>query len=479
MNGPAAAHEEPPAPRLGVQIGAQGSGRLIALALNMATFAVILSALDPTEYGRAALALTLAYILGTAAAFGIDPTVFRGISVGEVDGRVLAAAFVLRLTLTTLVGGAAVLVVLALPDSPMRTPLLVAFAAMPVGALVTLQQVLRARVRLVPFAIADVVGSALALAIVITLSARGLRPVDVVLSTVVPNLVVYLALAVPACRALRPRLVVRTLGADARGILRRSRMLAVGDATVVTYYRADVVALGATTGGAALGVYAAVYRFVDIAMYAQTIVIGAFFPRLARAWSDPAALRALLVRVGGLLLGLATIAFVTVVTLGPAVIDLFGDGAYGDTTVLVAILMTVTAVMFVNRLLIQTLIAGGHGGRQAVCWVGGLTGAALAFPLSALFAERGAGVAMLIGELLILGIAGTQLKLLGALPRPRPPGPVTVAFAAAAAVALAIAFLPDAARIPGGALLALATFGVLLLSVRSRSAIGGVDDGVG
>jgi len=444
----------------------------------MATFAVILSALSPTEYGRAALAVTLAYILGTAAAFGIDPTVFRGLSVGEVDGHGLGAAFVLRLALASAVGLVAVGVVLALPDSPMRTPLLVAFAAMPVGALVTLQQVLRARVRLVPFAIADVAGSVIALGLVIVFSLRGMEPVDVVLATVLPNLVVYLGLAVPACRALRPRVAWRRFAGDARAILRRSRMIAVGDATVVTYYRADVVALGATTGGAALGVYAAVYRFVDIAMYAQTIVIGAFFPRIARAWSDPAALRATLVQVGGLLLALATIAFITVVTLGPAVIELFGGDSYGDTTVLVVILMTVTALMFLNRLLIQTLIAGGFGGRQAVCWVGGLTGAGLAFPLSALYAERGAGVAMLIGEVLVLGIAAVQLRRLGALPRPPAPGPRAIAFAAAAVAALVAAYLPDTARLPAGVVLTLGTAAVLLLGLRSGGGLRGVDDPV-
>ncbi len=457
--------------RLGTQLGLQGLGRLIALCLNMATFAVILSGLTPAEYGSAAFAITLAEVAGTVAAFGIDKSVFRDLSIGTMDGRRLGAAFLLRLGLAAGVGCLAILVVLALPDSSTRGPMILAFAAMPIACLVTLQQVLRAHVRLIPFAIADVAGSALALAFVIAFSLRGLSAVDVVASSVLPNLIVWLALAVVACRQLRPRFTPTGFGHDARGLFQRSRMFGVGDVTVVAYYRADVVALGITTGGSALGVYAAAYRFVDIAMYGQSIVIGAFFPRIARAWSDLASLRRLLSQIGGFLLALATIAFVSVVTLGPWVIEAFGGSSYGDITVLVAILMTATAVMFINRLLIQALIAGGYGARQVLCWMGGLTGAALAFPLSAFFGARGTGVAVLIGETLILGIAVRQLGSLGALPRISLPRADAAILGAAVAAALVAATLPDPARLVAGALLALATGSALLLKLRRRGLV--------
>ena len=456
-----------------MQVGLQGLGRLIALVLNMVTFAVILSGLTPAGYGTAALALTLTEGAGTVAAFGIDKAVFRALSVDELDGRGLGAAVLVRIAFAASVGLLAIGLVLLLPDGALRTPLVVALAAMPIAALITVQQVLRARVRLVPFAIADVTGSALTLGLVVAFSMGGLRPVEVVLGTVLSNLVVWLALAVVASRELRPRFAPGRLRADVRGLLRRSRMLGVGDATVVAYYRADVIALGATTGGAALGIYAAAYRFVDIAMYAQAIVIGAFFPRIARAWSDPVALRALLREVSGFLLALAVIAFVTVVTLGPAVIEAFGGSSYGDITGLVSILMTVTAVMFVNRLLIQALIAGGFAGRQAVCWLGGVAGALLAFPLSAFFAERGAGTAMLIGELLILAIAARQLGALGALPPPVMPGAGFVAFVFFVGAALVAAVLPDAVRLPLGVAIALLTTAGFLVRVRRRGALVG------
>lgn len=461
----------PRAERLGPQLGVQGLGRLVALCLNLVTFAVILGGLSPAEYGSAAFAITMAEIAGTVAAFGVDKLVFRDLSVGTMDGAGLGTAVAVRFGLAAAVAVPAILVVLALADSAVRAPLIVAFAAMPISCLVTLQQVLKARVRLVPFAIADVAGSVLTLALVVAFSLPGLRPVDVVLSTVLANAIVWLALAVVAGRQLAPRLSAARFAPDARRLLRGSRMLGVGDVTVVAYYRADVVALGVTTGGAALGLYAAAYRFVDVAMYAQSIVINAFFPRLARAWSDPAAVALLIKEIGGFLLVLATIAFVSVVTLGPAVIDAFGGSAYGDITVLVAILMAATAVMFVNRLLIQALIAGRHGARQALCWVGGLTGAALAFPLTWLFAEWGAGVSVLIGELLILGIAAWLVRGLGALPRLSRPGLDGAALVAAAAAALVAASLPDPARLVAGALITLATTVGLLLKVRRRGVL--------
>lgn len=468
MTSPADPRDSGPSERLGLQIGLQGLGRLAALCLNMATFALILGGLSPAEYGSAALALTLADVVGTVAAFGLDTAVFRNLSVREMDGWGFGAAVLLRLGLAVVAGVLAILVVLMLPDSPMRLPMIVAFATMPLAALVTLQQVLRARVRLIPFAVSDVVSSLLALALIIGFTAQGLDAVDVVLATVLSNFIVWVALAVISWRELRPRVDLGRFLGDARTLLVRSRMLAVGDATVVTYYRADVVALGVTTGGSSLGIYAAAYRFVDIAMYAQSIVIGAFFPRIARAWSEPAALRSLLHEVGGFLLALATVAFIAVVTLGPAVIELFGGESYGDITVLVIILMTVTAVMFLNRLLIQALVAGGFAAKQAACWVGGLIGAALAFPLSALMAERGAGVAMLIGEVLILAIALHQLRRLGAVSRGILPGLDGAILLAAAAAAVVAAGLPDSARLPAGLLLSSVVLGGTLLRIRRR-----------
>ena len=454
--------------RLGLQIGLQGLGRLAALCLNMATFALILGGLSPAEYGSAALALTLADVVGTVAAFGLDTTVFRSLSVREMDGGGFGAAVLLRLGLAAVAGALAILVVLMLPDSPLRLPMIVAFASMPLAALVTMQQVLRARVRLIPFAISDVASSLLALAFIVGFTAYGLDAVDVVMSTVLSNAIVWVALALISWRELRPRVDPGRFIHDAWDLLVRSRMLAVGDATVVAYYRADVVALGVTTGGASLGIYAAAYRFVNIAMYAQSIVIGAFFPRIARAWADPAELRALLREVGGFLLALATIAFIAVVTLGPAVIELFGGESYGDITVLVVILMTVTAVMFVNRLLIQTLVAGGFAARQAACWTGGLIGAALAFPLSALMAERGAGLAMLIGEALILAIALHQLRGLDAVGSRTRFGLDGIVLAGAAAAGVFVAGLPNSARLPAGLLLSLVLLGATLLRVRRR-----------
>lgn len=451
-------------------MGFQGVGRIVALCLNLITFAVILGALAPAEYGAAALALAIAEIAATVVSLGIDTAVFRGLSVGDIDGAGLGTAAAVKLVLNAAAATIGVLVVLALPDSSARLPLIVAFAWMPTAALLTFQQVLRARVRLLPFGIADVVSSALALAFLLLLSIGGLEAVDVVICTVASNTVVWVALAVVAARDLPPRLPLAGMGSRVRHLIRQSRMLGVGDATVVTYYRADVVALGVTSGGSAVGLYAAAYRFVDIAMYVQTIVIGAFFPRIARSWGDRAALRALLTDLGALLLALATIVFIAVVTLGPTIIELFGGQAYGDVTVLVTLLMAATAAMFLNRLLIQTLVAGGHAARQALCWIGGLVGAVLAFPLSSLYAENGAGIAVLIGEVLILVIAATQLRGFRALPTSPPRGAVLAVVLVAAATAVAI-LVPDPGRALVGIGLAAAAAGTLAIAIRRRTAM--------
>jgi O-antigen/teichoic acid export membrane protein len=460
--------------RVSAQAGVQGMGRVAALAINLATFALLLHQLDPTAYGQMTLALTISYVAGTLSSLGVDTVVFRRVSVGAMDADDLGAALVVRALAGLAVTAAGTVVILLLDvGDGLRVALLIALVTLLLDPMLTLQQVLRAKVMLVPFAVADITSSGLLLALLLMLARDGLTAWEAVLATVVANWIVWAALSLLALRQMRPRFAHGGLGRRARGIVVEGRSLAVGDALVVAYYRADIFALGIMATGAAVGTYGAAYKFVDIAMYAQVIVIGAFFPSITRAWREdgPAAL---LHDLATVLIGLGALAFVIVVSVGPEIVTRFGGEAYGDTLALQAILMTAVIVMFANRLLVQALVAGGQGRRQVMCWAGGLVGGVLAFPFAAAWGPEGAATAVLVGEVGVLLLAWWHIGRAGAHPRPLP-GRITAVFLAAAALSLVTAALPGPGRVIGGlALAAVAAAALAHTAIGRRRLMGAV-----
>jgi O-antigen/teichoic acid export membrane protein len=388
------------------------------MALNLATFGLTLEALGAGGFGQVSLALAAAYVITTLAGFGLDQTIFRRLSLSPDDGVMLGTGFVLRIMTTWSAAFASMSVVAVLPLSPdTRWPIWAALSAVALGPATLLQQVLRSRVELVPLAVADVAGSVMSLLGILVLRATGLvSPVGVVLCTVVPNAVVWLSLAALAVRRVRPRF--RGWSHHARSLLREARPIAFGDAAVVGYYRADVLIVAAVAGTTAVGIYSAVYRLVDVAMYVQSTVIGAAFPMIARAWADGAdKVRPLLTILLGRLVELGAIAFLLAVAVGPPLLRALGGADFDEVDRVVVLLMAALVVMFVNRLTVQALVAGGFGRQQLVSWAGGVAGAAACVVLARTDGAAGAAAATLVGEILVLFISCAFLLRRGALGR--------------------------------------------------------------
>jgi O-antigen/teichoic acid export membrane protein len=395
------------------QAGTQLVGRALALTLNLGAFAVLVRYLPATGFGEYTLALTVAYIGSLLATFGLDVSLFRRLSLEPDDAVTLARTVVVRcgfavaVTVLVVAGGHA-----ATGGGPLFAAIAAATLTILIGPLQTMAQVLRARVQLLPFAIADVGGSAVTLTMLLLLSRDGLSALEAVVATVVPNALAATFLAALSVRRLAPGFRRAGLSvAGFRELLHRSRALGVADLVVVGYYRLDVLMLSALGGLAALGAYAVAYRFVDVAMYVQVIVIGAFFPSMARAWESGEGPQARIEDVAALLVPAGTAIYVVVISLGPDVLALVSPERYPDLGTLLPLLLAATVVMYVNRLLLQALIAGGRGGAQLRCWLVALATSLVAMPLGVVVAGAvGAAAATLVAELVLLGAAAHALR---------------------------------------------------------------------
>ena len=145
-------------------------------------------------------------------------------------------------------------------------------------------------------------------------------------------------------------------------------------------------------------------------MYAQAIVVSAFFPVIARGWSDKTSLTRTVGTPARLLLFAGTGGAIVGATTIPPLLDSLADGAYGNTPWVVLWLMITLPFIFLNRLAVQTLIAGKHASAQLLALASGFGGTAVALVLIPAFSAAGAAFGTLFSEVSIALIATLFLR---------------------------------------------------------------------
>ncbi|MBW3534818.1 MAG: oligosaccharide flippase family protein [Gemmatimonadetes bacterium] len=247
-----------------------------------------------------------------------------------------------------------------------------------------------------------------------------------------------------AWRAPRPRVV---------GLLIELVPFTLSTIALTAYYKIDVLLVEQWRGAAEAGVYAAAYKFVDVAQALALVVAMAVYPRLSRAAAEvldggaaePGADRAggaarrrwAATRVAELLL-LASVpaAGVLWLTRGPVVDLLFGQ-AYAASAGVVAILAPVLPLLALNALGAYILAAAERMGLVAAVFSGALVlnvglNAALVPGLGA----RGAALAMLASEsALAIAMLAALRRHASAAPSRRVVGAALLAAGAAAMMA--------------------------------------------
>lgn len=234
---------------------------------------------------------------------------------------------------------------------------------------------------------------------------------------------------------------------EVRRLLRSLVPFAAGFIALTAYYKVDILLVEAWRGEGSAGIYAAAYKFVDVAQALALVVATAVYPRLARRAAEvtdpgpgagmrPSALPerwAATRAVELFLLAAVPAAGVLWLVREPTVALLFGP-AYGDAAPVLAVLAPVLPLLAINALGTFILAAGRRMSVVAGLYIGAL---ALNLGLNAMLipslGARGAALAMLGSELALAAGILLALHRLAASTPGRRTGAVVLAAAAAPA----------------------------------------------
>jgi O-antigen/teichoic acid export membrane protein len=226
--------------------------------------------------------------------------------------------------------------------------------------------------------------------------------------------------------------------AEVRRLLAGLAPFAVAFLLLTAYYKVDILLLERWRGGGEAGVYAAAYRFVDVAQALSVVIASALYPRFSRLADRPG--RAAARSIELLLLAAVPAAATLWLLRVPVVSMLFGD-TYSSSAAALSLLAPALPLLALNSLATFGLAAAGRVRLVAVAYAAALVlNVALNAAWAPLLGAAGAARAMLVSEVLLA--AGLMLLISrpgGETLRARPLFAVaavaTIAFAIGSAIA--------------------------------------------
>ena len=435
----------------------QLAGKAAALGIAAVSLALLTRYLGPDDYGRYTLALMLTTVLGVLADVGLFTTVVRDISRSpERSEELVGNALTLRLLLSLAVIVLAAAVSLLLPyDEQTRIAVLLAGAPLMLGLLnSSLLTVLQARLRMDRAAVADVVGRAASLGLVLLVIALDLGFYAVIGAAAGGMLATLVVTFAFTRRLVRIRFLADT--AVWRRLLAASLPLGAALAINELYFRADAVIISIYRDVDEVGFYTLAYRILEITLAVGPIFLASVFPLLSSyAVGDHPRMKRAIQRAWDVFLIIGLPLAAGGALLAPQIIDLAGGEDFADAAEPLRILFAAGALAFVNGLFGYALIAIERQRNALWLNVAGLTfNVALNLALVPEYGIVAAAIVTVASEILILG--GSYLLMrrhLDFFPRPVLLLP---AIAATAAMSLLLWLLED------GSLFVLAPLGALV-----------------
>lgn len=384
--------------------------QLLVRALDLAVAIVLLRLLGPEGNGRYALAIIVWLYVKTFSDFGLSLLATRDIArdrsrAGEIVGS------------TTLMRWA-VLAVTAVPVA--------VYLGAGVGrgflAFETATAVLILFASVIPSSLAEAVNAAL----------NGYERMEVAawlnigVSFVRVPLVILAALELDVAGVALAALLAATLSADlfrrsfraisgqpirwrldrsaATAMARESWPLLLNALLVNLFFRVDVFIIQAARGDAALGVYDASYKLINLVTIVPAYVTLSIFPALSQRGSDPDALHLLQRRATYLLVWIAWgIVTAATATAGIAIRLLAGDQYLPEGATLLRILIWFAPLSFVNGVAQYVLVAAGLQRRLVPAFVAAVSfNLAVNLALVPAYGARAAAAATVATEAAIL-----------------------------------------------------------------------------
>jgi O-antigen/teichoic acid export membrane protein len=337
------------------------SGRLVAMAVQFAAFALIASRLGPSQMGEFTLALAIASMFQMATDLGLQSVVERSLAQqSEPERRLVGSVVYLRLTIAA--GTYAFLVVIAFLASfspTLRSAVLIAGLLIFIGTLDSFRPSLQVRLRAGPMALGGVIGAVNFLIGVLALGPDRTSVEALLWLYLATTMVSLCFVAIPSWRLVRPDW--RPTPTLWPNLLRAALPIGFTFFMNFVYYRIDLVILGALKPADEVGQYGVAYRFIDSLMPFPGLVMVLLSPLLAGTFTTSMsafrrrydrALFALEVMAVPIAVGGAMTAW----RLLPA---LPGFGRYAGAGVALSVLLVAFSAMLVGHL-VQASLVGAH-----------------------------------------------------------------------------------------------------------------------
>lgn len=424
--------------------GVMLASRLVVAALGWLGTVLIIHDLSRADYGSFAFVFSLLGLLGLVADFETSRVVLtemgRGGDLTSLAGRFL----VFRVALGTVTYVLALAIVVLGPYSHQEV-LGVAIGGLSLliaSGLWSLISVCQARLWLRAVAAALVIGQVVQLAAIVALyTTHEGTMLRFVVPFVLNDAVALVCLVVALHRVLPFRPLVDV--GSWRRWLREAAPLAIGSALGTLYFKIDSVMLTlllhGSTARIAVGTYQVGYKFSDLLAFVAPALIATTLPLLSRAWPDD---RDEFHRVWRqsfvLVVVIGAIATTVFAALAGHVLPLLFGHKYAASAGPARWLVAGQALNFATQLCYVSLVATGR--TRVYPWVtfaGLAANVGLNMVLIPAHHERGAAVATVVTELVVLALLARSMRGLPLRPFPWRPVVVT-AFGAAVAAGVII-----------------------------------------
>jgi O-antigen/teichoic acid export membrane protein len=385
--------------------------QLAVRVVDLGVAIVLLRLLGPEGNGRYALAVVIWLYVKTISDFGLSLLATRDIARDHsLTGLLVGATTLLRL------------VILGVAAIPVGAYIAFGYASGTIGiesalAIMVLylsiipssfseaaNSALNGHERMEVAALINIGVSAIRAPLVVVLAATQLGVIGVALAALVAA-AVSADLFRRAMRAVTAQTAVWSLtSAQALRLSKASWPLLVNALLVNLFFRVDVFVVQAVRGDAALGIYDASYKVINLVTIIPAYVTLAIFPAMAMRGNDPAALGRAQGMATYLLVWIAW-GIVAVVSAGAGVaIRILAGSAYlPEAAVLLRILIWFAPLSFLNGVVQYVLVAAGQQHRVVPAFVAAVTfNLAANLALVPVYGARASAAITVATELVIL-----------------------------------------------------------------------------
>ena len=313
---------------------------------------------------------------------------------------------------------------------------------------------------------ASVAGSVVTLALLIGAVIADLGFTGVVIAYAGYGIVYSGSIVAFALRKVRLRF--RTDLAGAKELVRWAVPLGAAAVVHSFYVRIDLILLSFLSSASETALYGLAYKILEALYVLPFIVAITLLPEFSRLSEHRERLGAIMQKTVSAVLVVVAPLVIFLVVFAPQVMETVGGKGFGRSGTVLQIMMLAVAAYYLTSIFVQALVAANRQGQVLKTWLAVLiVNVGLNLVLIPQFDARGAAIALVISEVLALGIVMAVYRKVGTLPRLERGPQLAFALGAMAVAGLCVQLLPvgDVATLAVGGVVTFAAYGVSLLAL--------------